>query len=129
MITIIKNIFKSGGFARILIVLFVALNLAFFVYQKYQISNLSDKNAILQAEKEKNEREIQNLNLQVLDNKRTIDELGENIKDKEILSKELNALRRELYLKGKDDNESINEYLRFSVDFVLDGLREQKSRD
>lgn len=129
MITLLKNLFKQGGLTRILFVLFLSANLAFLAYQKYKILNLQNRNNELLSDISKRNNQILDLNSQILQSEKTINELNENIAEKEILSKELNTLRREILAKGKDDNESINEYLRSSVDFVLDGLRKQENRN
>ena len=121
MITYIKNLLTKNNFVKILLALFVSVNLAYFAYGKYKMAKLIKENETLINEVDIKNQNIQALKIEITNNKKTISELELNAEQREALIKELSDLKQKLLSKTNKggDDEKINENLTDSVNYIL----------
>ena len=121
MITFIKNIFLKSDWGKIILALFLSVNLAYFAYNKYKMAKLIKENEVLINEVDIKNQNIQALKIEITNNKKTISELELNAEQREALIKELSDLKQKLLSKTNKggDDEKINENLTDSVNYIL----------
>lgn len=121
MIAFIKNIFLKSDWCKIILALFLSVNLAYFAYGKYKIAKLIKENEVLINEVDIKNQNIQALKIEITNNKKTISELELNAEQREALIKELSDLKQKLLSKTNKggDDEKINENLADSVNYIL----------
>ena len=121
MIAYIKNLLTKNNFVKILLALFVSVNLAYFAYGKYKMAKLIKENETLINEVDIKNQNIQALKIEITNNKKTISELELNAEQREALIKELSDLKQKLLLKSNKggDDEKINDNLADSINYIL----------
>ena len=122
MITFIKNIFLKSDWGKIILALFLSVNLAYFAYGKYKMAKLIKENEVLINEVDIKNQNIQALKIEITNNEKTISELELNAEQREALIKELSDLKQKLLSKTNNkggDDEKINENLTDSVNYIL----------
>lgn len=114
--------FFKSDWAKIILALFLSVNLAYFAYGKYKMAKLIKENEVLINEVDIKNQNIQALKIETTNNKKTISELELNAEQREALIKELSDLKQKLLSKTNkegDDDEKINENLTDSVNYIL----------
>ena len=105
----------------------ILANFGILYFQNSKIKNLKqDKENLLMQISKKN-IEITELNSVILNQNTAIDEMVANANGKENLNKELKSIREQILKDLKQNDETINQPLRDSVDFIIARLREQEN--
>ena len=113
--------FLKSNWGKIILALFLSVNLAYFAYGKYKMTKLIKENEVLINEVDIKNQNIQALKIEITNNKKTISELELNAEQREALIKELSDLKQKLLSKTNKggDDEKINENLTDSVNYIL----------
>ena len=121
MITFIKNIFLKSDWGKIILALFLSVNLAYFAYGIYKMAKLIKENDVFINEVDIKNQNIQALKIEITNNKKTISELELNAEQREALIKELSDLKQKLLSKTNKggDDEKINDNLTDSINYIL----------